>query len=154
MRRGTLLLREEVGQRHLAVPDLDDEDARLRLAALFAGGAVLLELDRAVDADEAHAPEGVADRLGLVTAGDADRLGDRRDAVVAAKPLGQPLERMATLAPLVHERPGELAVGHRLGEPRHEEDEVVAALRRRAGLLDRSEERRVGKECRSRWGGE
>src|SRR3989449_810459 len=111
IRRGTLLLREEVGQRHLAVPDLDDEDARLRLAALFAGGAVLLELDRAVDADEAHAPEGVADRLGLVTAGDADRLGNRRDAVVAAKPLGQPLERMAALAPLVHERPGELAVG-------------------------------------------
>src|SRR5207249_9833107 len=122
MRRGTLLLREEVGQRHLAVPDLDDEDARLRLAALLAGGAVLLEPDRAVDAHEAHAPEGVADRRGLVTAGDADRLDDRRDAVVTAEPLGQPLERMAALGPLVHERAGEL----------------------------RSEERRVGKECRSR----
>src|SRR6059058_389496 len=78
MRRGTLLLREEVGQRHLAVPDLDDEDARLRLAALLAGGAVLLEPDRAVDAHEAHAPEGVADRRGLVTT--ASRRSSRRSA--------------------------------------------------------------------------
>src|SRR2546430_6421930 len=60
--------------------------ARPGLAALLAGRAVLLEPDRAVHPHEADPPEGVADRLGLVSAGDADRLGDRGDAVVTAEP--------------------------------------------------------------------
>src|SRR4030095_4455303 len=100
---------EEVGQRHLAVADLDDEDARLTLAAFLAGRPVLLELDRTVHAHEAHLPEGVANRLGLVLAGEPDRLGDRGDPVVAAKSLSQALERVAPLGPLVDERLGELA---------------------------------------------
>ena len=57
-------------------------------------------------------------------------------AVVAAEALGQPLEGMAALGPLVDERLGQLAVGHRLREPRHEEDDVVSALGGGAGLLD------------------
>src|SRR5262245_58690278 len=63
--RRRLLLGLELRQRHLPVPDLDDEDARLALAALLAGGAVLVELDRAVDAGDVDLPEGVADGLGL-----------------------------------------------------------------------------------------
>ena len=68
--------RAKSGQRDLAVLDLDDEDARLALAALLAGRAVLLELDRAVHAHEAHLPERIAHGLGLGLAGDPDRLGD------------------------------------------------------------------------------
>src|SRR2546426_9326764 len=130
--RRVLFLREEVGQRHLAVANLDDEDAGLALAALLAGRPVLLELDRAVDAHQAHLPERVANGGGLVLARDPDRLGDGGDAVVAAEPLGEPLERVAALGPLVHERLRELSVGHRLREPRHEEHDVIAALGRRA----------------------
>src|SRR2546429_197149 len=138
-----LFLREKVRQRHLAVADLDDEDARLALAALLAGGTVLLELDRAVDAHQAHAPEGLAHGLGIVLAGDPDRLGDRGDPVVASEALREPLQGMAALGPLVDERLGELAVGHRLREPRHEEDDVIAALRGGAGLLDELRGRRA-----------
>src|SRR4029453_2164384 len=126
--RAGLLLREEVGQRHLAVADLHDEDARLTLAAFLAGGPVLLELDRPVHAHQAHLPEGVAHGLGLVLAGNPDRFGDGGNAVVAAEALGESLERMAALGPLVDERLGELAVGHGLREPRHEEHDVIAAL--------------------------
>src|SRR6266850_2908123 len=141
--RRVLFLREEVWQRHLAVADLDHEDAGLALTALLAGGAVLLELDRAVDAHQAHLPERVTNRLGVIFAGDLDRLGDRGDAVVAAEPLGEPLERVAALGPLVDERLRELPVGHRLREPRHEEHDVIAALGRRAGLLDELGRRRA-----------
>src|SRR2546430_9714573 len=41
---------------------------------------------------------------------------------------GQPLEGVAALAPLVHERLGQLGIGHGLGEPRHEEHDVIGAL--------------------------
>src|SRR5256885_8537890 len=81
--RGALFLREEVGQRHLAVADLDHEDAGLALAALFAGGPVLFELDRAVDAHQAHLPERVANRGGLGPARDPDRPGDRGGPLLA-----------------------------------------------------------------------
>src|SRR5207249_89930 len=141
--RGALLLREEVGQRHLAVADLDHEDAGLALAALLAGGPVLFELDRAVDAHQAHLPERVTNRGGLVLAGDLDRLGDRGDPVVAAEPLGEPLERVAAFGPLVDEGPGELSVGHRFREPGHEEHDVVAALGRHARLPDALGRRRA-----------
>src|SRR5689334_21084347 len=107
------LLREEVRERDLPVLDLDDEDRRLALAAFLAGGAVLLELDRAVHAGERHFPERLLDGLRLVLAGDLHRLGDGRDAVVAAEALGQALEGMAALGPLVDEGLGELAIRHR-----------------------------------------
>src|SRR5256714_2722604 len=99
--RGALFLREEVGQRHLAVADLDHEDAGFALAALFAGGPVLFELDRAVDAHQAHLPERVANRRGLVLARGLDRLRGRGDAVAAAGPLGEPLGPVAAPCPPV-----------------------------------------------------
>src|SRR5919106_1964527 len=115
------LLRDEIREGDLAVLDLDDEDRRPALAALLAGRTVLLELDRSVQPGEGHLPEGGLDRLRLVLAGDLDRLGEGGDSVMAAEALGQPLERMAALGPFVHERLGQLAVGHRLREPGHEE---------------------------------
>src|SRR4030095_10520243 len=88
-------LGDEVRQRDLAVFDLHDEDGRLRLAALLAGGAVLVELDGPVHAGERDLPQRGLDGLGLVLAGDLDGLGDGGDAVVAAEALGQPLEGQA-----------------------------------------------------------
>src|SRR5262250_2622520 len=91
----------EVGQRHLAVAYLHDEDAGLALPALLARRPVLLELDRPVDAGDAHAPERVADRFGIVFPRQPDRLGDRRDPVVAAEALGEAVEGIAAFVPLV-----------------------------------------------------
>src|SRR5437667_26759 len=64
------LLLQEVRQRDLPVAHLHDEDRRLALAALLAGGPVLLELDRPVDAGDGHLPERLLDGLGLVPAGE------------------------------------------------------------------------------------
>src|SRR5581483_3997653 len=89
------LLLHEVRQRDLAVLHLHQEDAGVALAALLAGRAVLLELDRAVEARDVHLPQRVAHGLGIVLAGDAERRGDGGDAVVTAEALGEALERIA-----------------------------------------------------------
>src|SRR5581483_5689542 len=137
------LLLHERGKRDLAVLDLDDEDARLGLAALLAGRAVLLELDRPVEPHQVHLPERLLHRLGVGLAGHPNALDRGEDAVVTAEALGQALEGMTALGPLVHERLRELAVRHRLGEPGQEEQDVVGALRGRAGLLDQLAGRRA-----------
>src|SRR6266581_7915474 len=130
------LLPGKLRQRDLAVADLHDEDRGLALAALLAGWAVLLEVDGAVDAGEVHAPERVANRLGVVLPRDFHGLGDRDDAVVTAEALGEAFEWIAALGPLVDERLGQLAVRHGFREPGHEEDDVVRPFGSRASLLD------------------
>ena len=42
-------------------------------------------------------------------------------------------------------------VANRVAEYRHRGDQVVVVVSAMKGVTDRSEERRVGKECRSRW---
>src|SRR5437016_4033703 len=87
-RRATLRPFHERRQRDLPVANLDDEDARLTLAAFLARGPVLLELDGAVHAHRVHLPERLAHRLRIRLARDPDALGRRQHAVVAAEALG------------------------------------------------------------------
>src|SRR5262245_61634340 len=102
-----LLLRRERRQGDLAVLHLHEEDARPALPTLLARGAVLVELDGAVDPDDAHLPQGLAHRLRVRLARELEPLHRGHDPVVPAEALGEALERMAALVPLVDEGLGE-----------------------------------------------
>ena len=128
--------RETLWQGDLAVLDGHDIDVGHVLGALLARRALLDEDDVAVDAVDLDAPERRADGFGIDLAGRLDAGRDGYDAVMTAEALGQPGEVVAALVPLVDELDRDVRVGRRLRESGREEQQVVAAFRRGAGLGD------------------
>src|ERR1051325_12196253 len=100
------------------------------------------------------------ERCTSVAAVDGDRLRLRDDAVVQAVDRGADGEGAARAARDAERRERERDAEHlqdvgkvaRLARTEVEEDDgIVGSGDELHGHIDRSEERRVGKECRSRW---
>src|SRR2546427_7490484 len=156
LRRGDVLPLDEMTRRNLELVE------PLRPGAAVGGTTLLEVLDRTMTPMGARLlrgwllaplvdPAAINARLDAVDVLVADGRG--RDRVREALDGVRDLERLAGRAALGRATPRELGA---LRDSIHRLPDVRAALdgleaRGRAPLLERSEERRVGKECRSRW---
>src|SRR5215472_6220557 len=122
--------------RDFPVLDLDQIDARYVLGALLAGRTLLDKSDVAADTGDFHVPQRLLDRRRLGFACGFDGCSDGQYPVIATETLGQAADIVAARLPLTHEFRCEIAVLHRLGKPRREENEMHRAVGGFAGLLD------------------
>ena len=102
----------------LSVLDLYEVNVRHALSALLTRRSILLEFDRAVEAENIDFPQGSANRLRVRLAGNLDGFGNSPNPVIASKARRQTAEGKASLIPLVDKSPRGFRVRCCVGRPR------------------------------------